>query len=61
MNTLRCVVLFGAWFVGAFIAVLLLRRSWCKLGCHDWRNGPGSRCAECGYEDPIWKEPPHGT
>lgn len=26
----------------------------CKMGTHDWRNGPCSECCECGYPDTFF-------
>jgi hypothetical protein len=26
----------------------------CYIGCHNWRNGPGTPCASCGKEDDFW-------
>jgi hypothetical protein len=28
----------------------------CRLGLHDWRNGPGEDCTVCGRHDDIWCE-----
>lgn len=34
----------------------LMSKILCFLGAHDWRNGPGYSCIECGKEDDIWKD-----
>jgi len=26
----------------------------CLIGCHDWRNGPGSPCTVCGEHDTLF-------
>lgn len=33
----------------------ILSKLLCLVGSHDWRNGPGSDCAECGVPDRIYK------
>lgn len=30
----------------------------CKMGNHDWRDGPGSHCRTCGLYDDIFGPPP---
>lgn len=27
----------------------------CRLGVHNWRDGPGAPCISCGAEDDFWK------
>lgn len=27
----------------------------CKIGCHNWIDGPGYPCASCGIEDELFK------
>ncbi len=33
----------------------LLSRVLCRIGIHDWRNGPGENCVECGHPDDFWR------
>jgi hypothetical protein len=35
----------------------MLSKLLCKMGVHDWSNGPGEPCYKCGTEDEFWKEP----
>lgn len=50
-NTGRlCVPLLHRLFEGLF-------RLLCKVGNHDWREGPGGRCRTCGKRDDFFDEP----
>jgi hypothetical protein len=48
-------------FVAVIFAVLgpglywLVIHHGCKIGVHDWRNGPGAPCALCGERDDLWE------
>lgn len=50
------------WIVGGalFLALgpclfWLIVRHGCRIGVHDWRNGPGSPCVLCGAPDDFWE------
>ena len=30
----------------------------CKFNCHDWRDGPGSDCRQCGWPDTFFDPAP---
>lgn len=31
----------------------------CRMGSHDWSDGPGENCVNCGIEDWFWTTCPH--
>lgn len=46
------VIFFVAIGPGLFWLVI---RHGCRLGVHDWRNGPGEPCVLCGEPDSFWE------